>query len=360
MDEGFFILQRIEAPLGSPVDFQIVEANPASAIQSGVRNVVGTSFRQAFPAEEEVWYQTFDDVLITGEAIRCERLLVTQMRVLELYAFRLRGQTTQTVAVIFKDITERKAAEQALVEADRRKDEFLATLAHELRNPLAPICNSLQLLRIYSCKDSDFEETLEMMDRQFNYMLRLVDDLMEVSRITRGSVELRKEETDLATIIRMAVETSRPLIQELEHELTVSIPQAIIPIYGDVVRLGQVFANLLNNAAKYTDRSGHISLSARQEGNVVDVAVRDTGIGITPTMLPSVFDMFTQADRASKRTQGGLGIGLTLAKRFVEMHGGSMSAHSEGPGKGSVFSVRLPVRDADQKATNESVLSAAR
>ncbi len=308
--------------------------------------------RQALPGESEEWYSTFDNVASTGQSIRFERELITKQRVLELYAFRLEGRAGGRVAVIFKDITERKAAEEALRLADRRKDEFLATLAHELRNPLAPICNSLQLLRMYAGNDISAEEVFEMMDRQVNHMVRLVDDLMEVSRITRGSISLRKQKTELATIIRNAVELSHPLIEASDHQLTISLPQSPIPLYGDVIRLGQVFANLLNNAAKYTDRGGHIWLNAHQEEDQVVVSVRDTGIGIPESMLHAVFEIFTQADRSGHRAQGGLGIGLTLAKRLIELHGGTISAHSPGRGQGSEFIVRLPVAEDEERDEN--------
>jgi PAS domain S-box-containing protein len=241
---------------------------------------------------------------------------------------------------VARDITERKQAEAALREADRRKDEFLATLAHELRNPLAPIRNSLHILRMTACNDPTAERVCEMMERQVNHMVRMVDDLMEVSRITRGLVELRKEETDLAAVIRSAVETSRPIIEAAEHQLAIAIPPEPVLLHGDAVRLSQVFANLLNNAAKYTDRGGQIWLSAKQEKDEVVVSVRDTGIGISAPMLPKIFDMFMQADRATNRSQGGLGIGLTLVKRLVELHDGKISVLSDGPGQGSEFIVR--------------------
>jgi CheY-like chemotaxis protein len=185
-----------------------------------------------------------------------------------------------------------------------------------------------------------------MMERQVNYMVRLVDDLMEVSRITRGLVELRKEETDIVSIIRAAVETSKPLIDAAGHQLAITLPQEPIPLYGDPLRLAQVFANLLNNSAKYTDAGGQIWLTVRREGNHVLVSVRDTGIGMSDAMLPVVFEMFMQADRATNRTQGGLGIGLTLVKRLVEMHGGSVAAYSAGEGQGSEFIVSLPIAAA--------------
>jgi signal transduction histidine kinase len=240
-------------------------------------------------------------------------------------------------------LAERERTAQALRQADRRKDEFLAILAHELRNPLAPIRNSLQILRMTACSDPAAERVCEMMERQVNHMVRLVDDLMEVSRITRGLIELRKEQTDLATVIRSAVDTSKPLIEAKEHQLAISLPPDPVPLHGDVVRLGQIFSNLLNNSAKYTESGGQLWINAKRVGNDVVVSVRDNGIGLSPEMLPVVFDMFMQVDRSAKRSQGGLGIGLTLVKNLVELHGGSITAHSDGPGQGSEFVVRLPL-----------------
>ncbi len=241
------------------------------------------------------------------------------------------------------DITERKRAENALRENDRRKDEFLAVLAHELRNPLAPIRNSLHILRLAAPQDPAAERVSEMMERQVNHMVRLVDDLMEVSRITGGQIELRKEPIEVAAIVRSAVETSRPLIDAGGHNLTLAIPPEPLTLNGDPVRLAQVLANLLNNAAKYTDPGGQIRLTVRPEGSAVAISVQDTGTGIPPEMLPRVFELFTQVDRRANRSQGGLGIGLALVKSLVEMHGGSVKVYSPGPGQGSEFVVRLPL-----------------
>jgi signal transduction histidine kinase len=249
-----------------------------------------------------------------------------------------------------REIAERRRAEAALCEADRHKDEFLAILAHELRNPLALIRNSLHILRTQVNPDVTSEPVCAMLDRQVNKMVRLVDELIDLSRIRQGLMELRKEATDLATIIGSAVESIRPLIEASEHQLTITLSSARIPLYGDALRLGQVFTNLLNNAAKYTDRRGRIWLTARQEGNEVVVSVRDTGVGLSEAMLPRIFDWYTQADRSSDRSRGGLGIGLTLVKKLVEMHGGTVSAHSEGPGRGTEFTVRLPLGVAPQAA----------
>lgn len=230
-----------------------------------------------------------------------------------------------------------------LREADLRKDEFLATLAHELRNPLAPISNSLHLLRLSRDLDPAVSRVREIMERQVSHLVRLVDDLLEVSRITRGKIELRKETVELAGIIDGAVETTRPLIESSAHQLAIAVPPEPITISADPLRLMQVVANLLTNAAKYTDRGGQIWLAARREGDEAVISVRDTGLGIPHEMLGHVFDMFSQVDRTLNRSQGGLGIGLTLAKSFVQMHGGSIEAHSDGPGQGSEFVVRIPV-----------------
>lgn len=230
-----------------------------------------------------------------------------------------------------------------LRDADQRKDEFLAVLAHELRNPLAPIRNSLHILRLTGQQDPAATRVGEIMERQVNHLVRLVDDLLEVSRITRGKIELRKELVELAAIVRSAVETSRPLIEAGRHELTLSIPTEPITLDCDPVRLAQVMANLLNNSAKYTDEGGQIRLSVRCESDWVVISIHDNGVGIAADMLPRVFDLFTQVELSSGRAQGGLGIGLTLAKSLVEMHGGTVQAKSDGLGKGSEFIIRLPL-----------------
>ncbi len=235
----------------------------------------------------------------------------------------------------------RLAAE--LSEADRRKDEFLATLAHELRNPLAPIRNGLQILRLSGGNGPAAEKIRDIMERQLGQMVHLVDDLLDVSRISRGKLELRKERIDLATVLNNAVETSRPLIEAGGHEITVVMPAQSVVMDADTTRLGQLFSNLLNNSAKYSEPGGQIQLSVELHGDNVVVSIKDTGVGIPPEMLPKVFEMFTQVDRSLEKSQGGLGIGLCLVKRLVEMHGGSVEARSEGHGHGSEFVVRLPV-----------------
>ena len=237
----------------------------------------------------------------------------------------------------------RERAEQSLRLADRRKDEFLATLGHELRNPLAPLTTGLQLLMLADIQDPVVLRVHAVIERQIHHLVRLVDDLLEVSRITRGLIQLRREPLDLTLVLRSAIETSRPAVEAAQHELTVDLPSDPLTMAGDAVRLTQVFANLLSNAAKYTDAGGHIQVTARRQGDRVLVSVRDDGIGIAPTQLASVFEMFSQVDRLHRRTQGGLGIGLTLVRSLVTMHGGRVEARSQGLGAGSEFVVDLPL-----------------
>jgi PAS domain S-box-containing protein len=241
------------------------------------------------------------------------------------------------------DITERKRTEEALRDADRKKDEFLATLAHELRNPLAPIRNALQILQAKGPPHPELQWGRDVIDRQVQLMARLLEDLFEVSRISRNKLELRKERVELAAVVEAALETSRPIIEASGHELTVTLPPEPIYLEADPVRLAQVFANLLNNAAKYTGEGGRVWLSAERRGDDVTVSVKDNGIGIAAEMLPHIFEIFSQAKPASERSRGGLGIGLSLVKGLVELHGGSIEARSDGPGQGSEFIVRLPV-----------------
>jgi two-component system CheB/CheR fusion protein len=244
---------------------------------------------------------------------------------------------------VSSDIHEQKEMQQALQQADRRKDEFLATLAHELRNPLAPIRNALHIMRLKADDPRTVEQARLIMERQLGQMVRLVDDLLDVGRITRGRLELRKERVELAAVVKNALDTTRPIIEAAGHELTVSLPAQPVHLDADPVRLAQVFSNLLNNAAKYMDRGGHIWLSAVRSEREVVVSVRDQGIGIPAAALPTIFDMFMQIEESLDRSRGGLGIGLTLAKQLVELHGGSIEARSPGSGKGAEFSVRMPV-----------------
>ncbi|MGV3722927.1 MAG: PAS domain S-box protein [Actinomycetota bacterium] len=246
------------------------------------------------------------------------------------------------------DVTERTRAEEALRTADRRKDEFLAMLAHELRNPLAPIMTAVEILRIHGPKDAVLEKQRGVIDRQVKQMKRLLDDLLDVSRITRGTVEVEKLGVDLRAVLKQAVETSRPLLDERGHELRVSLPGAALRVAGDAVRLSQVFTNLLNNAARYTPPRGTIWLTAKRNGDAASVLVRDNGIGMTPEVLAEAFELFTQGERSLARSEGGLGIGLTLVRELVELHDGTVTARSAGLGSGSELHVTLPLLSASK------------
>ncbi|MFN0244302.1 MAG: PAS domain S-box protein [Planctomycetota bacterium] len=249
-----------------------------------------------------------------------------------------------------RDVTEQKLAEEALREADRRKDEFLATLAHELRNPIAPVRNSLEIMKRRDVTPQLVEEARDTMDRQVTQMERLIDDLLDISRITRNRVELRRQRVELASVVHTAIEASRPLADARRHDVHVALPSAPIVLDGDPTRLAQIFGNLLNNACKYTEPGGHIELSAELRGVELVVSVKDDGIGIAADILPRVFDGFTQADCTLEKSQGGLGIGLTLVKQLTEMHAGRVEAASGGPGRGAVFHVHLPVAAIDVAA----------
>jgi signal transduction histidine kinase len=241
---------------------------------------------------------------------------------------------------LHKEIAERARAEQQLLEADQRKDEFLATLAHELRNPLAPLLNALNVRRLAMPGLDD--PLQDLMERQLALLVRLIDDLLDIARITRGKLELRKSVTTLQHVLQSAIETAMPLIDQGGHRLDVRMPPDEVPLHADSVRLSQVFANLLNNAAKYSDGGSHVELVAEITGDGIRVSVRDGGIGLSEEQASNIFELFTQADTAIERARGGLGIGLTLVRRLTEMHGGVVSVHSEGLGRGSEFVVQLP------------------
>jgi signal transduction histidine kinase len=247
------------------------------------------------------------------------------------------------------EITERARVELALKEADRHKDEFLAMLAHELRNPLAPIYNAVQLMRRKSVDDPQLVWSRDVIERQTMHLSRLVDDLLDVSRITRGKINLTKELLDIANLISRAVETTHPLIVERAHDLVIDIPDEPLHVLGDPTRLTQALGNVLSNAAKYTERGGRIKVRVSREGPEVLIRVSDNGEGIPADLLPVIFNLFTQLDRTSGHAQGGLGIGLALVRKLVEMHGGSVTAHSEGAGRGSEFTIRLPFQSATEQ-----------
>jgi signal transduction histidine kinase/CheY-like chemotaxis protein len=269
---------------------------------------------------------------------------------------------------VLVDISDRKAAEEALQTASRYKDEFLATLAHELRNPLAPLRNAVQILDLKVPRSDETTGALAVIDRQMKQMTRLIDDLMDLSRVTRNKIELQRRVVRLADIVHAALETSQPLIEAGGHRFTLTMPGELIMLEADATRLAQVVSNLLNNAAKFTPRGGHITLRVERDGDDAVLRVCDTGIGIEPEALPLIFEMFAQADHSLERTHAGLGVGLTLVRRLVELHGGTIEARSGGRNCGAEFVVRLPAackpgtagRSTDTKSAYDSPAASLR
>jgi PAS domain S-box-containing protein len=336
--------------------------NPAGRRMAGLAadtNIAAWRMQDFFPREDRAFVRDQMMAALTGEQAEWEgelRLAQPDGREpIPVYfkGFAVRDANGQNIglATITRDITAQKRSEDELrrvaadlSEADHRKSEFLATLAHELRNPLAPIRTGLDLLRMAPGDPKAAERVHGMMDRQLGHLIHLVDDLLDIARITRGKIELKKEPVLLRTIVATAVETSTALIEAHGHRLSVELPLEPLELEADVTRMVQVLSNLLNNAAKYTPAGGHIALSAwREDGHAV-IAVADSGIGIPPESIGSVFEMFTQVRGSLDRAQGGLGIGLSLVRRLVELHGGRVSAFRGGRGQGSTFTVRLPLR----------------
>jgi len=279
---------------------------------------------------------------------------------------RARDGLTAGVVLVFRDVTQRRTIERleeeqrtGLIENEKRKDAFLATLAHELRNPLAPIANGLELISLQLHDPEALRRTREVMTRQVRHMIRLIDDLLDVSRINRGSLLLRTDAAEIGEVVRSAVDMSRPLIEAARHELAISLSPQPLWVQGDSLRLAQVVTNLLNNAAKFTPPGGRISVATRREETAAVIGVRDSGIGIPPDDLRRVFDMFVQLDPANPRSQGGLGLGLNLAKHIVEKHGGTIDVASEGNGRGTEFTIRIPLGPAPNPARGEPSGTAA-
>lgn len=265
----------------------------------------------------------------------------------------------EAIAGTTRDVTERKQTEESLREANRRKDEFLAMLAHELRNPLAPISAAAELLKVAGEDKDRVERASEIISRQVTHMTSLVDDLLDVSRVTRGLVDLDQRRVNIETVIHSAIEQVRPMIESRQHTLSTRLPFGKTAVCGDKVRLVQVLSNVLNNAAKYTPPGGEIALDVQADQANVRISVRDNGIGMEAALLPRVFDLFSQAERSSDRAQGGLGLGLALAKSIVELHGGRIQASSDGAGCGSCFEIELPIMNAADSAVAETPRQAA-
>ncbi|HEX6994914.1 MAG TPA: ATP-binding protein [Gammaproteobacteria bacterium] len=338
-------------------------ANPAYMHLVGNRQILGKAAAEALPeVVDQGFIAVLDEVFRTGKtraghsiSLMLQRTpgVPVEERVLDYVYQPIKSAAGNVTGILIgaTDVTERarteaalRRSEAALKEADRRKNEFLATLAHELRNPLAPLLNAARLIQLAGEADSRLRKAADIVVRQVQTMARLVDDLIDVSRITRGRIELRVQPVELETIIANAVEAARPLIAEKRHELEVRLPDHPIVIDGDPVRLSQALLNVVNNAARYTPPGGAIGIRAARDGDRVTISVTDNGIGIAPEALDDIFDLFTQRHAASEERAHGLGIGLNLARGFVALHGGELTARSEGPGRGSEFVLTLPAR----------------
>jgi PAS domain S-box-containing protein len=350
MDQAFCLLELEFDGAGAAVDGVFLETNAAFTLQTGMAGVVGKRRADLATGIDDWWLEAVGEVAKNGGSRRFERGSATLGRWFDVYLTRVGGEGSSKVAALFRDITKRKLAEEQLrrfaadlEEADRRKTDFLATLAHELRNPLAPIRSGLGVMRLNRDATPAMARVREMMERQVGHMVHLIDDLLDVARISGGKLNLRKSEMALAPILGSAVETSLPLIEAAHHELAIAMPDHELYVLADATRIAQVVANLLNNAAKYTPPGGRIALALRREGGDAVITVTDTGVGIPQHALQTVFDMFSQVGSERERSQGGLGIGLSLVRQLVQMHGGSVVGESAGPGAGSRFTVRLPL-----------------
>jgi len=282
--------------------------------------------------------------------IRADTGAVRWLRALGRFLYDEAGRPVRSVGVNFDD-TDRKTAEIALRDADRRKDVFLATLAHELRNPLAPIRNAAQILGSAKVEPDQLQWAQAVIQRQVKHMALLLDDLLDIARITQGKLELKRQHVTLNSVIDMAVEAARPLLDSKNHQFTVTLPSEVVTLDADPMRLSQVVSNLLTNAAKYTDAGGHIGLSGRMEAGFLHLSIKDDGIGIPIEALTGIFEMFAQVEATAARSEGGLGIGLALVHGLTALHGGTVEAHSKGPGHGSEFVLKLPVVAAQAFAT---------
>ena len=366
IDEGFCVIEMLFDGADRPVDYRFVEVNPSFEQQTGMIGATGKRMRELAPDHEASWFELYGKVALLGKPIRFEnKASHLGNRWFDVYAFRIGAPDSRKVAILFTNITERKLAGQQLLEQadklsdqDRRKDEFLAMLGHELRNPLAPIANAVHLLRLQKNESPVQRQARTVIERQVGQLNHLVDDLLEVSRISTGRVQLRREQLAIGGIVERAVESAQPLMTQRRHELTVALPPEPLWLHADASRLEQVIVNLLTNAAKYTDEGGRIALTVLRDGDAATLRVRDTGIGIAPELLPHIFELFTQDERSLDRSQGGLGIGLCLVQRLVELHGGTVAAQSV-PGQGSEFVVRLPLAKVALPASAPHVADAA-
>lgn len=350
LDAAFCIVEVILDAAGKSCDLRFLEVNPMFATQSGLQDAAGRLASEMVPDLEALWVDRYGAVALTGTPLQFEEYAAPLGRWFEVNASRIGDPAAHQVALVFRDTSGRKRIEEDMrrlaneaSEASRRKSEFLAVLAHELRNPMAPIRTGLEIMRLRADSPETIERVREMLERQTHQMTHLIDDLLDVARVTSGKIQIRKQLADLNRVVASAVETSTPMIQGARHTLDVSMWGESLLIEIDPTRIAQVVGNLLTNAAKYTPAGGRITLTVRKEGGHAIVAVTDSGVGLAPESQEEIFEMFNQVGRNMGLSQGGLGIGLALVRQLLALHGGSVTASSEGVGKGSTFTLRLPL-----------------
>lgn len=341
IDEGLCILQVIVDAQGRAVDCRCLEANGGFERQTGLRNAAGRTVREMVPRVDPRWFETCGRVAASGEPTRFVEFVAPLGRWFDVFAFRIGEPQAHRVAVLVNDVTERTRIEEELRQVDRHKEEFLAMLGHELRNPLAPIRNACALLERETMTERG-RQALGIGRRQLQQMTRLIDDLLEVSRVRRGLIRLRTESVMLQHVMYAAAEGVDGLLAARGQHVAFEMPQRAVRLTADPVRIAQIVENMLTNASKYSEPGSEIVVRVLQGASDATIEVQDRGIGIAPENLVRVFSLFTQVEPTIDRPRGGLGIGLALVKRLAELHGGSVAARSEGLGRGSTFAVRLP------------------
>jgi PAS domain S-box-containing protein len=357
--DGVCLLEVIFDPPDRAVDHRFLELNAAFVRYTGLVEAHGRTAREVIPNVDPFWFETYGRVALTGEPARLERHDPKMDRWFAIEATRVDDPDRRLVAVLLRDITARRRAEEALLalnerlrEADRRKDEFIGVLAHELRNPLAPVRLAVEILRRTAPAESRIERVRDVIDRQVTHMSRLIDDLLDVSRIARGKLSLRSERCDVALITQQTVEDYRPSLEAAGLTLVAEVPSEPIVVEGDPVRLAQIIGNLLHNAGRFTDHGGRVEVRATVDvaERSAEISVADTGVGIHPELLARMFDPFSKSQQDAGRSKGGLGLGLALTKGLAELHGGQIGVTSVGEGRGATFTLKLPLGPALDQA----------
>ncbi len=349
VDQGFCTIDVLFDGNDKATDYRFIEVNPAFVQQTGLSDAVGRRMRELVPAHEEEWYRVYGEVAVTGVPARFEQGAAALGRWYDVYAFRIGEASLRRVGILFRDVTDRRNAELALEaarraadSANRAKDEFLAMLGHELRNPLAPMLTALQVMRLRGLQGRE----QDILERQVRHMARMVDDLLDISRVTRGQLQLQREHVELHAVVAAAMELTAPILEQRHHRVDVRVPLRGATVDADRARLAQVVANLLTNAAKYSFPGSRIIVAGERTRDIVRLSVKDEGIGLALDQLDVVFEPFVQHAQSIDRAAGGLGLGLAIVRNLVTAHGGRVRAESDGAQRGSEFIVELPAVEA--------------